>query len=85
MRAPCRPGQPIAVRGQALGPPWGKGGANGSCRMWGCRAGEVRSDSVWAGVVGGRRAGQGLTVLHLTRAGDPVGGDREQCVKVANQ
>lgn len=29
--------------------------------------------------------GAGLTVLHLTRAGDPVGGDREECVKVTCQ
>lgn len=29
----------------------------------------------------GEGGGQELTVLHLTRAGDPVGGDREQPVK----
>lgn len=34
-RAPCRPEQPTAVRGWALGPPWGKGGARGGCLMFG--------------------------------------------------
>lgn len=41
---------------------------------WGVSAGEARSDSVW----GGKEGRQGLAVLHLTRAADPEGGDREQ-------
>lgn len=44
----------------------------------GCRTGEVRSDLVRAWRA--REAGQGLTVLHLMRAGEPAGRDREKYV-----
>lgn len=92
-RAPCRPGQPIAMRGRAVGPPWGKGRASGNCRMGFCRWGQVgfRDFGVVGDVYGGgwerkgweRRWGEGwwLTVLHLMRRGDPgEKTERKNCV-----
>lgn len=82
VRAPCRPGQPIAVKGWALGPPWGKEKASGGCLMGSATWSQV---GFWFWLKGWcllrRRDGGGgwqLMVLHLMWRRDPTRKDKAE-------